>query len=94
MVFAVSPESVAVTATVLLPDPGDGLHGVLVPYEAVGPYSSLHSLTSAPLGLTSAFSVATVCETPEAGPVVTVGGLGSVLKVVSFPLLVPPRWSL
>ena len=55
------------------------------------PYSSLHSLTSPPLGFTLAFEVADVCVTlPTAAPVVTVGGLGSVLNVWSLPLLVPP----
>ena len=36
------------------------------------PYSSLHSLTSPPLGLTVALSVAVVCVTDEAAPVTTV----------------------
>ena len=54
------------------------------------PYSSLHSLTSPPLGFTLAPSVAEVCVIDDAAPVVTVGGLGSVLNVCSLPLLVPP----
>ena len=54
------------------------------------PYSNLHSLTSPPLGLTVAFSVAVVWVTAEAALVTTVGGLGSVLSVRSEPLLVPP----
>ena len=54
------------------------------------PYSNLHSLTSPPLGLTVAFSVAVVWVTAEAAFVTTVGALGSVLSVRSEPLLVPP----
>jgi hypothetical protein len=56
----------------------------------VVPYSNLHSLTSPPLGLTVALSVAVVWVIDEAGFVTTVGGFGSVLKVSSEPLLVPP----
>ena len=54
------------------------------------PYSNLHSLTSPPLGLTVAFSVAVVWVTAEAALVTTVGAFGSVLSVRSEPLLVPP----
>ena len=43
----------------------------------MGPYSNLHSLTSPPLGLTLAFSVAAACVTAEAASVTTVGGFGS-----------------
>ena len=53
----------AETATGVVPDPGGGVHGALGPYELLGPYSSLQSLTSPPLGLTLAFSVAVVCVT-------------------------------
>ena len=58
------------------------------------PYSNLHSLTSPPLGLTVAFSVAEVCVTDEAGFVTTVGGVTAevVLNVSSEPLLVPPAF--
>ena len=57
------------------------------------PYSNLQSLTLDPLGLTVAFSVAVVWVTALAGLVSTVGGSvggGSVLKLSSSPLLVPP----
>ena len=58
----------------------------------VVPYSSLHSLTSEPLGLTVAFSVAVVWATAEAGSVLTVGALGRVFSVWSAPVLVPPAF--
>ena len=45
----------------------------------VRPYSSLHSLTSPPLGLTVAFNVAAVCVIEDAAPVTTVGDFGSVV---------------
>ena len=54
------------------------------------PYSSLHSVTSPPLGLTVAFRVAAVCVIADAAFVRTVGGFGRVLNVSSEPLLVPP----
>ena len=40
------------------------------------PYSSLHSVTSPPLGLTVAFRVAAVWAIDDAGFVTTVGGFG------------------
>ena len=39
------------------------------------PYSSLHSVTSSPSGLTVAFRVAEVCVSADAGFVTTVGGI-------------------
>ena len=54
------------------------------------PYSNLHSLTSPPLGLTVAFSVAVVWVMVDAAIVTTVGAFGGVLSVSSWPLLVPP----
>ncbi len=56
------------------------------------PYSNSQLLTSPPLGLTVALSVAVVWVIGEAGVVTTVGGFGSVLKVSSEPLLVPPAF--
>ena len=56
------------------------------------PYSNSHFVTSPPLGLTVAFSVAVVAVTAEAAVVTTVGALGSVLSVSSEPLLVPPAF--
>ena len=56
------------------------------------PYSSVHSLTSPPLGLTVPFSVAVVWVTAEAGSVTTVGGFGRVVNVRSEPELVPPAF--
>jgi hypothetical protein len=90
VVFAVRPVTAADTATGLTPDPGAGAHGALDPYDVVVPYSSLHSVTSPPFGLTVALSVAVVDPTDDAASVTTVGALGSVLNVWSEPLLVPP----
>jgi hypothetical protein len=89
VVFAVRPVIDAETATALVPDPGAGVHEALDPYEVVVPYSSLHSVTSSPLGLTLAFRVAVVWVADEAAFVTTVGALGSVLSVSSEPVLVP-----
>ena len=52
------------------------------------PYSSLHSLTSPPLGFTLAPSVAEVCVIDDAAPVATVGGLGGVVNA-AIPSGVP-----
>ena len=90
VVFGLRRDTDADTATGLVPDPGAGLHGALDPYEVVVPYSSLHSLTSPPLGLTLALRVAVVWVTDAAGSLITVGALGRVLSVSSVPLLVPP----
>jgi hypothetical protein len=46
----------------------------------VVPYSNLHSLTSPPLGLTVALSVAAVWVIDEAASVTTVGGWAGVLN--------------
>ena len=51
------------TATGVVPDPGEGVHGTVAPYEDVVPYSNLHSLTSPPLGFTSAHKLAVDCVT-------------------------------
>jgi hypothetical protein len=91
-VFALKPETAADTATALLPDPGDGVHGALDPYELDVPYSSLHSLTSPPFGLTLPFNVAADWVTPDAGSVTTVGGLAKVFRDASAPKLVPPAF--
>ncbi len=56
------------------------------------PYSSLHSLTSPPFGLTLPFNVAEVCVTPEAGSVTAVGAFGNVFSDASAPKLVPPAF--
>ena len=56
------------------------------------PYSNSHLLTSPPFGFTLALSVAVVCATGEAALVTTIGALGSVLRVSSEPLLVPPAF--
>src|ERR1039458_1279342 len=90
MVFAVRPVIDAETATALVPDPGEGVHEALDPYEFVVPYSSLHSVTSMPLGFTLAFNVVVVCVSDDAFSVTTVGAFGSVSNVSSAPLLVPP----
>ena len=88
--FADSPVNDADTATGLLPEPGEGVHGALDPYEVVVPYSSSHLLTGPPLGLTVAFNVAVVWVTADAAFVTTAGAFGSVVSVSSEPLLVPP----
>jgi hypothetical protein len=80
VVFAVRPVTGADTATALVPltrrseeqETGADLYSVVVPY------SNLHSVTSPPLGLTVAFSVAVVWVTALAFSLTTVGGLGSV----------------
>ena len=90
--FALKPDTAADTATALLPDPGDGVHGALEPYELDAPYSSLHSVTSPPFGLTVPFNVADVCATDDAGSVTTVGAFGNVFSVASAPKLVPPAF--
>ena len=58
----------------------------------MGPYSNSHLLTSPPLGLTVAFSVAVVWVIDDAGLVTTVGGFGSVVNVSSEPVFVPPEF--
>ena len=58
--FALRLPSEADTATALLPDPGDGVHDTLDPYDAELPYSSLQSLTDPPFGSTIAFNIAAV----------------------------------
>jgi hypothetical protein len=90
-VFALRPVTAADTATALLPDPGDGAHVVLDPYDVEVPYSSLQSLTDPPLGFTVALSDAAVCAIDDAVSVAAVGGFGSVWKVWSLPVLVPPE---
>jgi hypothetical protein len=92
VVFVVRPVIDAETATGLVPDPGAGVHEALDPYEFVVPYSSLHSVTLAPLGFTLAFRVALVWVIDDAFSVTTTGALGSVLSVSSAPLLVPPAF--
>src|SRR5271165_644808 len=93
MVSGLSPATAADTSTGLVPEPGlDGVQGTVDPKDFVSPYSNSHLLTSPPLGLTVAFSVAEVCVTDEAALVTTVGAFGSVLKVSSEPLLVPPAF--
>ena len=82
----------AETATAPLPDPGDGTHGALDPYEIDVPYSSLHSLTSPPFGFTLPFNVAADCVTSEAGSVTAAGALGDVFNDTSVPKLVPPAF--
>ena len=54
------------------------------------PYSSLHSVTSPPLGVTVAFKAAVVWVSEEAAFVTTAGALGGVVNVSSEPLVVPP----
>jgi hypothetical protein len=88
-VFAVRPVTEAATETALVPDPGEGVHVALEPYEFVGPYSSLHAVTSPPLGFTLAFRIADVSVSEDAFSVMTVGRFGAVLNVSSAPLLVP-----
>ena len=90
--FALKLDADADTATALLPAPGDGVHGALDPYEIDGPYSSLHSVTSPPFGLTLPFNVAADCATADAGSVTTVGAFGNVFNVASAPKLVPPAF--
>jgi hypothetical protein len=76
-----------------VPDPGLGEHATLAVYSPLfGPYSSRQLVTFPPFGLTVAFKVTVVCAIDEAEPVVTVGGLGSVLNVASAPWLLPPAF--
>ena len=63
-----------------------------VPVSGSGPYSNLQSVTSPPLGLTVALSVAVVLVISVAVSVTTVGAFGSVLSVSSEPVLVPPAF--
>ena len=86
MVSTSRPVTGADTATGLVPEPGEVAHGALDPYEVVVPYSNLQSLTSAPLGLTVAFSVAVAWLTGDAAPVTTVGA-GPVVNTHAAPTL-------
>ena len=72
-VLALRPEIMPETATLLVPAPGAGVQGTLEVYGMVVPYSSLHSVTSKPLGLTTPLSVALVVAMGLAGSVLTVG---------------------
>ena len=56
----------------------------------MAPYSSLHSVTSPPLGVTVAFKAAVVWVTADAAFVTAAGRFGSVVNASSEPLLVPP----
>src|SRR5947209_20291136 len=66
--------SAAVSSSGIVPLPGAGTQVAVVPEGSVVPYSNLHSSTSAPLGLTVAFSVALVWVIELAGSALTVGG--------------------
>ena len=76
MVFSVRPEIAPATATLPVPAPGAGVQGTLEAEGRVVPYSSLHSVTSEPLGLTTPLSVALFAVTELAGSVLTVGLTG------------------
>jgi hypothetical protein len=91
VVFTVRPVIDAETATGVVPDPGEGEHGALDPYDVVAPHSTRHSLTALPFGFTVAFSVAEADVMDDADPVATVGRVTSVVNVLSDPLLVPPE---
>ena len=78
--FGVSPDTAPETATSELPAPGGGEHDTLLPYDSVGPYSSLHSVTSEPSGFTVALSVALVDSTPVAASVFTFGAAVRLLR--------------
>ncbi len=79
----------AETATALFPSPPWACTGRSIRRQFVVPYSSLHSVTSPPFGLTVAFRVAVVWAIAEAGFVSTVGGFGQRLEGFVSPLLVP-----
>src|SRR5579859_4231318 len=83
MVFSARPLIAADTATFVVPEPGAGAQGWLDSYVVVVPYSSLHSLTSKPLGLTLALSVALVGASELAASVLTVGLTGVLLLVLN-----------
>ena len=78
------------TGTAVVPEPGADVHEAVFPNEVVGPYSKLHSVPAPPLGFTVAFTVAVVEAIDDAGLVSTAGAFGSVVKLASEPLLVPP----
>src|SRR5438552_9117401 len=82
-VLALRPEIMPETATLLVPAPGAGVQGTLEVYGMVVPYSSLHSVTSKPLGLTSPLSVALVVAIELAGSVLTVGLTGAPLLALN-----------
>src|ERR1700727_1385862 len=90
MLWGDSPESAAVTATALVPEPTVWAQDAVWPYAVVVPYWNWQLDTVPPLGLTVALSVAAGCEIEVAVPVTTAGGLGRVVKVPSLPLVVPP----
>src|SRR5438132_10197511 len=90
MVLGKRPVIAADTATGLDPEPGSEEHGALEPYEVDVPYSNSHFVTSEPLGLTMAFSVAVVCLIGVAGLVLAVGAVATaVVNSASAPGVVP-----
>jgi hypothetical protein len=81
VVLGTRPAIAADTATGLVPEPGEGVHGALDPYAVVVPYSNLHSVTSLPSGFTVALRVAELEVIDDADPVVRPRVRGSVLKL-------------
>src|SRR5271165_2748805 len=91
MVSGLSPVAETDTGTGLPPDPGEP-HDALVGLTSVGlvPYSISHEVTLELFGFTDPLSVADVCVIEDAGSVITVGGLRSVVNDSMLPLLLPP----
>jgi len=66
-------------------------HGADAPYAVVVPYSTLHSSTAEPSGLTVAFAVALTCPTALAGTALTAGASACVVNVASGPNAASPH---
>ncbi len=74
---------------VVLPVMEPGVADTTVPYEVVRPYSK-EAVAVEVFGLIVPFSVAPEEVTDVAAVVTTVGGFGSVVKVMSFPYTISP----
>src|SRR5437660_933073 len=92
VVVSCRPGIAPATATLLLPLPGAGVQGTLAARGSFVLYSSLHSVTSEPLGLTSALSVALFAATELAGSVLTVGLTGALTISVARKLSYSNMW--
>src|SRR5437879_5941816 len=84
------PSTSADTATAAVPGPGRHVHGTMATLIPVATLLRSQSLSAPPLGLTVPFSVAEVCVSADAAPVMALGAADAVVNVWSAPEPVPP----